>query len=162
MPILHEIIHFHIGYYMSSEHKRNVTRHKILGKIGDISYIFELHNTFETSLSTIEHRCRLWLTFANILHIWPFCVIWLCWAINQSSQIDICRHHPAQQFVTLFFVQFNQLVIICTFWRDETILISLFEKFETKIFLLPSFNFNSYHIFENVTSFSYIPEKRWI
>ena len=56
MPILHEIIHFHIGYYMSSVHKRNVVRHKILGKIGDISYIFELHNTFETSLSTIEHR----------------------------------------------------------------------------------------------------------
>ena len=50
-----------------SEHKRNVTRHKILGKIGDISYIFELHNTFETSLSTIEHRCRLWLTFANLV-----------------------------------------------------------------------------------------------
>ena len=67
MPILHEIIHFHIGYYMSSKHKRNVTRHKILGKIGDISYIFELHNTFETSLSTIEHRCRLWLTFANLV-----------------------------------------------------------------------------------------------
>ena len=67
MPILHEIIHFHIGYYMSSVHKRNVTRHKILGKIGDISYIFELHNTFETSLSTIEHRCRLWLTFANLV-----------------------------------------------------------------------------------------------
>ena len=67
MPILHEIINFHIGYYMSSKHKRNVNRHKILGKIGDISYIFELHNTFETSLSTIEHRCRLWLTFANLV-----------------------------------------------------------------------------------------------
>ena len=67
MPILHEIIHFHIGYYMSSVHKRSVRRHKILRKIGDISYIFELHNTFETSLSTIEHRCRLWLTFANLV-----------------------------------------------------------------------------------------------
>ena len=42
-------------------------RYMILGKIGDISYTFELHNTFETSLSTIEHRCRLWLTFANLV-----------------------------------------------------------------------------------------------
>ena len=67
MPILHEIIHFHIGYYINPTKFAKWARYMILGKIGDISYIFELHNTFETSLSTIEHRCRLWLTFANLV-----------------------------------------------------------------------------------------------